>query len=59
MQVFAYKMCNFLKKVFQCPPSKGDFSIFSMILVLISLLTEEWVVRLSVPGPAVTAALSV
>ncbi len=26
MQVFAYKMCNFLKKVFQCPPIQSDFS---------------------------------
>ena len=25
MQVFAYKMCNFLKKVFQCPPSRAIF----------------------------------
>ena len=28
MQVFAYKMCNFLKKVFQCPLNSGDFSVF-------------------------------
>lgn len=28
MQVFAYKMCNFLKKVFQCPLKLGDFSVF-------------------------------
>ena len=27
MQVFAYKMCNFLKKVFQCPPEMDDFSL--------------------------------
>ena len=26
MQVFAYKMCNFSKKVFQCPPKLSDFS---------------------------------
>lgn len=25
MQVFAYKMCNFLKKVFQCPPDEERF----------------------------------
>ena len=25
MQVFAYKMCNFLKKVFQCPHYFQDF----------------------------------
>lgn len=25
MQVFAYKMCNFLKKVFQCPPNRAIF----------------------------------
>ena len=27
MQVFAYKMCNFLKKVFQYPPEMDDFSV--------------------------------
>ncbi len=31
MQVFAYKMCNFSKKVFQCPPDLSDFSLFSCI----------------------------
>ena len=36
MQVFAYKMCNFSKKVFQCPPNRVpskscDFSFFSCI----------------------------
>ena len=32
MQVFAYKMCNFLKKVFQYPPFfVGDFCAFSCI----------------------------
>ena len=31
MQVFAYKMCNFSKKVFQCPLKSGDFSLFSCI----------------------------
>ena len=25
MQVFAYKMCNFFKKVFQCPPFRAIF----------------------------------
>ena len=25
MQVFAYKMCNFSKKVFQCPLGVSDF----------------------------------
>ncbi len=25
MQVFAYKMCNFLKKVFQYPPNRAIF----------------------------------
>lgn len=29
MQVFAYKMCNFSKKVFQCPPEMSDFSFFN------------------------------
>ena len=28
MQVFAYKMCNFLKKVFQCPPNRAIFLLF-------------------------------
>ena len=27
MQVFAYKMCNFLKKVFQCPPIVDDYFV--------------------------------
>ena len=32
MQVFAYKMCNFLKKVFQCPPKSGDFSVWTLAI---------------------------
>lgn len=28
MQVFAYKMCNFLKKVFQCPRKTQAFLFF-------------------------------
>ncbi len=28
MQVFAYKMCNFSKKVFQCPPNRAIFLFF-------------------------------
>ena len=29
MQVFAYKMCNFSKKVFQCPLGVSDFSFLT------------------------------
>ena len=32
MQVFAYKMCNFLKKVFQCPPEMSDFSVLTLAI---------------------------
>ena len=32
MQVFAYKMCNFLKKVFQCPPEMDDFYVWTLAI---------------------------
>ena len=32
MQVFAYKMCNFSKKVFQCPPIWAIFSFFQFTM---------------------------
>ena len=36
MQVFAYKMCNFLKKVFQCPPFRAIF-LFLLVYVIFLL----------------------
>lgn len=42
MQVFAYKMCNFLKKVFQCPPDLSDFSVHSSFMGI-----EEGLLRTS------------
>ena len=38
MQVFAYKMCNFFKKVFQCPLFGALFSDFSCIFQIFVVL---------------------